>query len=138
MNKSNISIKSSKIICLFSFFPLALFASCDTFKRVLSEHGALSSSVANFFQDEGPEHHQFFQEFVRTKHYSAKEIVQVQPNFVHTMGFQEVPEKPYSQDKMDSADVSQLNPTSSVSEDRAFAAVDENLNVEDKIEVRMS
>lgn len=129
-----------KSLSLFSFFPLALFASCDTFRWVLSENGALSSSVAKFFQDEGPEQRQFFQEFVRTKQYTAKEIVQVQLHLVHNMGLQEVPEKSYSQDKMDSAHISQLNPTSSLSEDiaRTFAAVDENLHVEDKTEVRMS
>lgn len=138
--KATSSSSQVKSLSLFSFFPLALFASCDTFRWVLCGHGALSSSVANFFQDEGPEQRQFFQEFVRTKHYSAKEIVQVQPHLVHNMALQEVRDKSYSQDKMDSTNISQLNPASSVSEDiaRTFAAVVENLDVEDKIEVRMS
>lgn len=103
----------------FSSFPVALLASCDAFKWGLSEHvEPLRAPAARRFQDEGQ--------------------VQVQPHLVHDMGWANINESSHSQAKMDSANISQLNPTSSISQDVVRTNDDENLNVEDEMEVRKS
>lgn len=137
MEHSNIIFK----VFFLSFFPPALLASCDAFRWGSSEHVIpLSSPVARLFQDEGPAQRQFFQELFRTKRHSVQELVRAQPYLVHDVGWPEIHETSHSQDKMDSANISRLNQPSSVSQDiaRTHAAVDENRDVEDEMEVRMS
>lgn len=66
--------------------------------------------------------------------------MRAQPHLVHDMGWPEIHETSRSQAKMDAANSSQLNPPSSASQDKARtrAAVDENVDVEDEMEVRKS
>lgn len=124
---------------LFSLFSVALLASCDAFRLGSSQRAIpLSPPVARLFQDESPAQPQSIQELVRTKRHSVQELVRAQPHLVHDMGWPEIHETSRSQAKMDSANSSQLNPPSSASQGvaRAHAAVDENVDVEDEMEVR--
>lgn len=124
-----------------SLFPIALLASCDAFRLGSSQRVIpLNSPVARLFQDEGPAQPHFIQELVRTKRHSVHGLVRAQPHLVHDMGWPEIQETSRSQAKMDSANSSQLNPLPSAGQDvaRTRPAVDENLDVEDEMEVRMS
>lgn len=130
------------IIKLFlPLFPVALLASCDAFRLGSSQRIIpLSPPVARLFQDEGAAQPHFIQELVRTKRHSVQELVRAQPHLVHDMGWPEIHETSRSQGKMDSANFSQLNPPSSASQDvaRTRDALDENQDVEDEMEVRIS
>lgn len=121
--------------------PVALLASCDAFRLAPSQQVIpLSPSVARLFQDEGPAQPHFIKELVRTKRHSVHELVRAQPHLVHDMGWPEIHETSHSQAKMESANSSQLNAPSPAGQEvaRTRPAVDENLDVEDEMEVRMS
>ncbi|XP_051271146.1 podocalyxin-like protein 2 [Dicentrarchus labrax] len=116
---------------------IALLASCDAFRLGSSQRVIpLGPPVARLFQGEAPAQPHFIQELIRTKRHSVQELVRAQPHLVHDMGWPEIHETSRSQAKMDSANSSQLNPPSSVSQDiaRPRAAVHENLDVEDEME----
>lgn len=137
------SVEHNNIIIklFFPLFPVALLASCDAFRLGSSQRIIpLSPPVARLFQDEGPAQPHFIQELVRTKRHSVQELVRAQPHLVHDMGWPEIHETSRSQGKMDSANFSQLNPPSSASQDvaRTRDALDENQDVEDEMEVRIS
>lgn len=126
-----------------SLFPVALLAGSDAFRLGSSQRVIpLSSPVSRLFQDEGPAPQpHFIQELVRTKRsHTGQELVRAQPHLVHDMAWPEIHETSRSQtQKMDAANSSQLNPPlSSASQDvvSTRAAVDENLDVEDEMEVR--
>ncbi|XP_056219470.1 podocalyxin-like protein 2 [Seriola aureovittata] len=116
---------------------IALLASCDAFRLGSSQRVIpLSPPAARLFQDENPALPQFIQELVRTKRHSVHELVRAQPHLVHDMGWPEIHEISRSQAQTDSANASQLNPSSSAGQDvaRTAPAVDENLDVEDEME----
>lgn len=116
--------------------------SCDAFRLASSQRVIpLNPPAARLFQDEGPALPHFIQELVRTKRHSVHELVRAQPHLVHDMGWPEIHETSRSQNKMDSVNSSQLNPPPSASQDVArtrVASVDENLDVEDEMEVRIN
>lgn len=129
------SISSS---VFFAFFPVALLASCDAF-RLGSSHRVipLNAPAAHLFRDESPAKSSFILELVRTKRHLVQELVRAQPHLVHDMGWPEIHETSRSQTKMESANSSQLSAPPSASQvARAHAAVDDNLDVEDEMEVR--
>lgn len=124
-----------------SVFAAALLASCDAFRLASSQHISLNPPGAHLFPDEGPVLPSFIQELVRTKRHSALELVRAQPHLVHDMGWPEIHEMSRSQNRMDSGNSSQVNPPASANQDVArahVADVDENLDVEDEMEVRIS
>lgn len=91
------------------------------------------SPAARLLQDEGRP--RFIQELVRTKRRSLHELVRAQPHLVHDMGWPEVHETSRGQSELDS-----VEPAPSASQDVArtrAAALDENKDVQDEMEVRM-
>nr|XP_020443438.1 podocalyxin-like protein 2 [Monopterus albus] len=111
---------------------LALLTSCDAFRLAPSQHVI----PVSLFQDAGPAQTHAVQALVRTKRHSVHELVRAQPHLVHDMGWPEIRETSRSQNQMDSANSSQLNPASSANQDavRTRTVEDENLSVEDEME----
>lgn len=129
------------MVFFLPLFPVALLAGCDAFRLGSSQRLIpLNPPVARVVQDDAPVQPHFIQELVRTKRQTVHELVRAQPHLVHDMGWPEIHETSRSQAKMDSVNSSQLNPPSSASQDvtKTRPAVDENLDVEDEMEVRMS
>ncbi|XP_034021826.1 podocalyxin-like protein 2 [Thalassophryne amazonica] len=89
----------------------ALLCSSDAFRLGSSQRVMpLRPSVAHRVQDEDPVHPQFIQDLIRTKRHSMQELVRVQPNLVHDMGWPEIHETSRSEPQVESVNISLVDP----------------------------